>query len=103
MKNSSLIVITLVLLGVYNLLYWPGKFLGIFQGFYHEIKETWYLFIFLELLAIESIFVDLIVRWDSFGHNEKRLRLFLTSLFFIAFITRFGFGFMEDYLTGDVK
>ena len=103
MKNSSLIIITLVLLGIYNILYWPGKFFGVFQTFYTEVKATWYLFIFLELLAIASIFVDLIVRWDTFKHNEKRLRLILTSVFFIAFIARFGFGFMEHYLTGDVK
>lgn len=103
MKSSSLITGTLILLAIYNILYWPGKFLGMFQGFYTEIKSTWYLFIFLELLGIISIFVDLIVRWDSFGHNEKRLRLILTSLFFIAFVTRFGFGFMEDYLTGEIR
>lgn len=77
--------------------------MGVFQGFYSEIKSTWYLFILLELLAIASIFVDLIVRWDKFQANEKRIRLIITSLFFIAFVTRFGFGFMEDYLTGEIR
>ncbi len=102
-NNTSLITVALAVLGVYNLLYWPAKFFGVFQGFYLAVKDTWFLFILLELLAVTSVFVDTIVRWDKFTHNEKRLRIALTALFSIAFVLRFIIGYMEALMTGAVK
>jgi hypothetical protein len=99
----SLINMTLAGLGLYNILYWGAKFFGFFQTFYASIKEFWWLFLLFELLAVASVFVDTIVRWDKFTHYEKRVRLFLTSLFSIAFVLHFIIGYMEALMTGEVK
>jgi ABC-type antimicrobial peptide transport system permease subunit len=103
MKNSSLINLSLGLLVLYNALYWPGKFLGMFAGFYQEIRSSFYMFCFLELLIVASVFVDIIVRFDTFSKSERTVRMLITVLLFIGFILRFGFGFMEDYLGGEVR
>lgn len=102
-KNLTLINGTLLGLGIYNLLYWMAKFFGLFQSFYNGIKDLWLLFILFELLAVASIFVDTVVRWDKFTHTEKRVRIALTALFSIAFVLRFIIGYMEALITGQVQ
>ncbi len=102
-KNFTLINGTLLGLGIYNLLYWMAKFFGLFQPFYNGIKDMWLLFILFELLAVASIFVDTVVRWDKFTHYEKRVRIALTALFSMAFVLRFIIGYMEALITGQVQ
>ena len=102
-NNSGLITITLIALLIYNILYWSAKFLGVMPGFYAGVLSHWKLIMFLEFLAVASAGVDVIVRWDKFGFSERRLRLAITTLFFVSFMTRLLFGIIEMYMRGHVE
>jgi hypothetical protein len=106
-NKFDIITSTFIALFVYNILYWPSRYLGDYipsflHGFYPAIREYWWLFILFEILAIASLFVDVIVRWDQFTTLSKRIRLVLTSVFTVAFLSRLIFGYMELYLKGEL-
>lgn len=93
----------MVLLALYNFFYWISKATSLFQTFHEEVIGHWKLFTFLEFLALASILVDLIVRWDSFKHLEKRVRFGITALMAALFMLKLIFGVMELYMRGGVS
>lgn len=87
---------------IYNFFYWTGK-LGMFIGFHNAVVGHWKLITFLEFLAVASVGVDTIVRYDKFPHREKRMRLFISALLFVLFMTQLIFGVIEMYMRGGVQ
>ncbi|MFN0031742.1 MAG: hypothetical protein ACKVOR_06250 [Flavobacteriales bacterium] len=101
--GSLLINATFLLLGIYNILYWSGKFFGLLLTFYNGVKELWFWYMVLELMAVASLLVDTVIRWDQFSLIGKRLRIGLTACFTIAFVLRFIVGYMDLMLAGEVR
>jgi hypothetical protein len=105
--SGLMLWIAVLLLAVYNVVYWVGKFFPKFIPAVTEVRTTlvehWGLMMFLELLAVISLFVDIVVRWDEFPKRERNLRLLMTGFFVCAFMARFGFGVMDMYMIGDVQ
>jgi hypothetical protein len=107
-SRFNLISALLVLLVVYNAIYWSGKFFtgivpSFVSGFYNNFKEHWGLLIFLEFLAIASIFVDTIANLDNLYGKQKTIRIILTAIFTLAFGARFLIGMIDIYMGGGVR
>jgi len=94
------ILITYVLLLVYNVLYWSGKFLGLPEAFYLEVVQHWKLITFIEFLAVASVAVDIIVQFDRFPKKEARLRMIFSAVVGALLVLRFILGVMEMYMRG---
>jgi hypothetical protein len=58
---------------------------------------------FLEFLAIASIFVDLVVRWDEFIGTPKKLSMMITALLFAAFILQYLLGMIDIFMVGETQ
>lgn len=108
--KSKFGTIQLVIIGlvVYNIFYWAGKFLiayfpSFVASFYLEIKSHWGLLIFLELLAVASIFVDFIANYDHFTKSEKTGRIVISALLVAAFAGRFLLGMIDLYMGGSIR
>lgn len=106
-SNKMLIPAVYVLLVVFNVVYWPGKFVTssfpMAAVFYNKIGEHWGLIMFLEFLAIASIFVDLVVRWDEFIGTPKKLRMMITALLFAAFVLQYLLGMIDIFMVGETQ
>lgn len=102
-SSSVLINITLIILTVFNVLYWPGKFLDFMPEAYLTLRTNYFLLLVLQFLACASIFVDLVVRFDKFGKSEKILRLILTMIFCGSFVVQVVMSVMELYIQGGIK
>ncbi|MDZ4823636.1 MAG: hypothetical protein SH856_09265 [Flavobacteriales bacterium] len=106
-SGGILIIATFIILIIYNIFYASGKFLSeaapaFVQNIYSGIKTSWGLFTFLEFLAVASLFVDLIVKYDLFEKRQRNFRLLLTVILFVSFGFHFIVGLMEKYITGEV-
>ncbi len=104
----NLISALLVVLVIYNAIYWSGKFftgdvLSFISGIYNNFKEHWGLLIFLEFLAIASICVDTIANLDNLFGKQKTVRIILAAIFTIAFGARFLIGMIDIYMGGGVR
>jgi hypothetical protein len=104
----NLISALLVVLVIYNAIYWGGKFFtgdvpSFISGFYNNFKEHWGLLIFLEFLAIASICVDTIANMDNLFGKQKNVRIILAAIFTIAFGARFLIGMIDIYMGGGVR
>ena len=104
----NLISALLVVLVIYNAIYWSGKFFtgdvpSLISSFYNNFKEHCGLLIFLEFLAIASICVDTIANLDNLFGKQKTVRIFLAALFTIAFGARFLIGMIDIYMGGGVR
>lgn len=102
------IQILIIGLIAYNLFYWSGKFfIGYFPSFvasfYVQVKSHWGLLIFLELLAVASIFVDFIANYDHFTSREKKGRMAISAVLVAAFVGRFLLGMIDLYMGGSVR
>jgi Na+/H+ antiporter NhaD/arsenite permease-like protein len=87
---------------LFNAVYWTGKFspdtFPALTSLRTSLLAHWGLLMFLELLAVSSAFVDMVVRWDTFSASGRRWRLLLTVLLTGAFIARFGLGVLDMYM-----
>ena len=106
--RPPVITATWILLVVYSLLYWPAKFFrdhlpGFMSDFFQAIVKHWYLITFLEFLAVVSLFVDIVIRWDRMSPRWRKIQLVITCLLVISFVTRVITGMMELLLTGVLK
>lgn len=104
----NIITILIVILAVYNVFYWTGKFYpgvvpSFVSTFYNDVKENWGLLIFLEFLAVASLFVDLIANFDSQTKRSKVIRILISALFLFAFVARFLIGMIDKYMDGSVR
>ncbi|MEY3398280.1 MAG: hypothetical protein RL220_874 [Bacteroidota bacterium] len=102
-----LIIVTFILLTIYNAFYLPVKFMpDLMPSFmingYEIIKDNWALLTFLDFVAVATLFVDLITRYEKFTKSGQLIRLMLTALFFCTFALKFFMGMMELYIDGDV-
>ena len=98
----------MVVLAIYNIIYWTSKFFiadvpRVFASFYLSVKEHWGLLTFLEFLAIASIFVDTISKFDVLKGRAKTIRIVVSAIFISAFIARFLIGMIDLYMDGDVR
>jgi hypothetical protein len=98
----SLINITLVLLVIYNMLFWASKFKLFWTGFYASIADRWKLIMFLEFLAVASIAVDIIVRFDQIDAKYRKPRFILSALLGLLFMARFIIGTIELFMRGEI-
>lgn len=101
--KSPLIAGTIVLLIVYNLLYWIATLVKSLEPFLEALRKQWGLLSFLEFLAVASLVIDLTVRWDKFTDRQKRIHLIITFLIAASFFIRFVFGLIALYVTGEAK
>jgi hypothetical protein len=84
--NGRMIIISMFLLLGYNLSY-IGYRLGLLSETYNDvIHDNLGLFTVLEFLAVASIVVDVILRWDVLSYCGKRVRLI------VAIVLAAGFG-----------
>ncbi|MFY8137276.1 MAG: hypothetical protein ACOVMR_04185 [Flavobacteriales bacterium] len=107
-SKSPITITVMAILTVYNILYWSSKFFiadvpRVFASFYLSVKEHWGLLTFLEFLAIASIFVDTISKFDVLQGRQKTIRIVASAFFICAFIARFLIGMIDLYLDGDVR
>ncbi|MCC6601067.1 MAG: hypothetical protein IT223_10390 [Crocinitomicaceae bacterium] len=102
--NGRLILAVFILLAIFNLFYWPGKFIGnslaVTGSFYSAVKSHLGLFLLLEFLAVASLFVDMIVHFDHLTHRAGKIRFGLTALLFAAFIARLILEVIDMYMKG---
>lgn len=99
--------VAVILLLVYNGIYWTGKFAPSFLDGITSLRLAliahWGLITFLEFLAVASLFVDLVIKWDTFKPAHRTWRLLLTGLILSAFITRFILGVIDLYMIGEIQ
>jgi len=100
-KKSRLINGTMIVLAIYNLVYWLAPLVKPFGAFRNAIQTQWGLMSFLEFLAVASLIVDITVRWDQFGQQQRRNRLIITFLLAASFFVRLVFGIMSLYIVGE--
>lgn len=105
LKNNffSIINITLLGLGVYNLLYWGSKITGMIPAFHDAVMGHWKLITFLEFLAVASVAADIIIRYDTFQESIRKNRLFVTAGFGVLWMLKLIFGVIELYMRGSVS
>jgi hypothetical protein len=100
--NARMLVISIFLLLCYNLAY-LGYRLGWLSDRYIEIiRDNIGLFTVLELLAVVSIAVDVILRWDRMPYWNKRLRLTIAILMALCFGVKLVAHIMALYTEGGV-
>jgi hypothetical protein len=99
----SLINLTLGLLVVYNAVFWASRFQYLWAGFYASVARHWKLIMFLEFLAVASIAVDIIVRFDQIEEKYRKPRFILSALLGLLFMARFILGMIELYMRGEIK
>jgi hypothetical protein len=106
-RSDHFVTFAMVALSAFYLIYWPGKILraeaGILFDYFIQIKQHWGTLAFLAFLGVASLFVDLVVRWDAFGLNEKRIRATITALLCIAFVLHILTGILDLYIVGEIK
>ncbi|MEZ4800401.1 MAG: hypothetical protein R2809_11660 [Flavobacteriales bacterium] len=103
----NIIVILMIVVLVYNVFYWPGKFFPtesprFVLTFYISVKSHWGLMMLLEFLGIASLFVDAISKFDEY-REKSNWKLIATFLFTCAFIARFLLGMIDMYMEGGVR
>lgn len=99
--RSPVIIITFLLLIVYNVLYWSGKFLHFPDFLYTEVVKHWKLITFFEFLAVASLAVDIIVQFDRFPRREAKVRMAVSAVLGALLVLRFILGVMEMYMRGE--
>jgi cation transport ATPase len=109
-KESKINIIlgVIVLLVIYNLIYWLSKFFvadvpAFMISLYVEFKDNWNIMVLLEFLAVASIFVDTISNYDSLVRNIRRFRFTAMVLLTAAFIARFIIGMIDLYVGGGLE
>jgi hypothetical protein len=106
-NKGYLIPATIVVLFLFNIVYWIGKFRmaswPAAAAMYHSITEHWGLLMFLEFLAISAIFVDLVVQWDKLVGRPLQIRLTVTALLFSAFVAQFLIGMIDLFMAGEMQ
>ncbi len=99
----SLINVTIIALVIYNILFWASMRKLFLPEFYASVAGRWKLMMFLEFLAVASILVDIIVRFDSFSIKNRKSRLFISAFIGILFMAKFILGIIELYMRGEVR
>jgi|694.fasta_scaffold126886_2 hypothetical protein len=99
----SLINVTLMLLVVYNILYWSARLKIFMPEFYTAVAKHWKLIMFLEFLAVASVTVDLVVRFDLFNEKYRKPRFIVSALIALLFMARFILGVIELYMRGEIR
>ncbi|MBL7941247.1 MAG: hypothetical protein JNM00_00675 [Flavobacteriales bacterium] len=106
-SNRRLLHLSMLLLALYNLLYWPAKLFSSAPNWvksaYEVIKANWGTFMVLEFFLIASLFADMIIRFDTIDKKKRTTHLLLVAVFICCFVLRFIFGVMEKYITGVLK
>ncbi len=100
-KKSPLIAGTMIVLAIYNLVYWLAPVVKPFAAFRDAIQTQWGLMSFLEFLAVASLIVDMTVRWDQFSQKQRRTQFIITFLLAASFFIRLVFGIMSLYIVGE--
>lgn len=103
-----IITLTWVMMIVYNVFYWLGKFFreslpSMFGDFYMAVGGHWYLITFLEFLGLASLFADLVIRWDKMSESWRKIQLVITIALAIGFMIRVITGMMDIFLTGELR
>jgi cation transport ATPase len=104
-SKFNIILGVIVLLVVYNFIYWLSKFFvadvpSFMISLYLEFKKNWTIMVLLELLAVASIFVDTVSNYDNLEKNIRRFRFTAMVLLTAAFIARFIIGMIDLYVGG---
>lgn len=107
-SKFNIILGVIVLLVVYNLIYWFSKFFvaevpAFMVSIYLEFKKNWSIMVLLEFLAVASIFVDTISNYDILVKNIRRFRFSAMVLLTAAFIARFIIGMIDLYVGGGLE
>lgn len=106
-RKDYLPLFGVVILVVYNLVFFLGKFSSSVIGkalhpIYLEFKESLGFFTFLELIGVAAVFVDSIVRYERLSTKAsiRRMRLALAGLILMAFIFKLFVNYLDSaYLT----
>jgi hypothetical protein len=105
--SNYLIIVLMVVLSLFYIIYWPGKLMQGRAGFvfdlYLQMRKHIGLLTFLALLGVVSLFVDVIVRWDTFTFRGKRARVIVTAFICMAFVLQLLTTVMDLYLTGQTS
>lgn len=101
--RSPLITGVIVLLLIYNVMYWLANIIEPLGSYLTTVRKNWGLLTFLEFIAVISLVVDLTIRWDKFSPVNRRNRFILTILIAASFGVRFVFGLFALYMTGEAK
>lgn len=99
----TLINTTMLLIGLYNIIFWISRVKYAVPEFYIAIAKHWKLIMFLEFLAVASIAVDIIVRFDSIEKKYRKIRFFIAALIGILFMAKLILGIIELYMRGEIK
>ena len=100
--NARMIVIGMVMVVVYNITYVAYRLGWLGESYVKVIRENLGLFTILEFLAVVSMSIDVILRWDLFSYWNKRIRLTIAILFCMCFGVKLVAHIMALYTEGGV-
>jgi hypothetical protein len=100
--NARMIVIAMIMLVAYNISYLGYRLSWLGETYVNVIHDNLGLFTVLEFLAVASIAIDVILRWDVLGYWDKRLRLAIAILMAMGFGVKLVAHIMALYTEGGV-
>lgn len=100
---QKLIILTMVLLFIVDAIFLLGKFLPNFmanqiQPIYLELLANKGYLIALEALAVISLVVDIVNRFDHFSMSTRIIRCTITALFIIVFFAKVFVFYIDSAL-----
>jgi hypothetical protein len=100
--NARMLVISIFLLLGYNLAYLAYRLGWLGERYIEIIHDNIGLFTVLEFLAVVSLAVDVILRWDRMPYWNKRMRLTIAILMALCFGVKLVAHIMALYTEGGV-
>lgn len=105
--SKVLIPVAFVACALFNVYFFASKFLSETSTWwlnaYAEIRLHWALFMFLNFLAVASLTVDHIVKYDSIKKPKRNFLSVSVVTLLVAFFTQIVWGILEIYITGEIN
>lgn len=100
--NARMIIISMFLLLGYNLSYVGYRLGWLSETYIDVIHDNLGLFTVLEFLAVASLAIDVILRWDILSYWSKRIRLAIAIVLALGFGVKIIAHIMALYTEGGV-
>jgi len=105
--SKVLIPFAFIACTLFNVYFYVSKFGSETSTFwlnaYAEVRAHWALFMFLNFLAVASLTVDHIVKYDKIKNPKRNILNAYVVLLLVAFFTQIVWGVLEIYITGEIN
>jgi len=92
---------------LFNVYFYAAKFMSETSPWwlnaYAEIRAHWALYMFLNFLAVASVAVDHIVKYDKIKKPKRTILNGYVVILLVAFFTQIIWGILEIYITGEIN